>query len=301
MKFDIVIGNPPYNDGERDDASHKLWPVFIEFGLSATKAGGVLSFITPSSWQTASQDVKGLSILNDIFKKRNLLYANVDSDSIKKNHFSSTGSTFSWFVLKNDTNYTTTRFDSADGVADVDITTLPELPIVMSSEALSIISKFKSEKTFDYHFDHEVKSDKKDCGVSYDNVPSDIFKFKNFHTPAKGGTYKYSKIEHSNTSKPKVMISKSGKYTPIVDAEGNIGYTGMCLVFFSENADNLFTILNSKLFKFIIHCTKHAGFVPITTVDNFPYVDDSKSWTDEDLYEHFNLSKEEISIIETSI
>jgi hypothetical protein len=51
MKFDIVVGNPPYqkdNDSGRDDDS--LWPKFLAKALNLTQEHGHVAFVTPESW-----------------------------------------------------------------------------------------------------------------------------------------------------------------------------------------------------------------------------------------------------------
>jgi len=47
MKFDVVIGNPPYQGA---NASNKLWPKFVEKSLQIVKDGGVVYLITPTTW-----------------------------------------------------------------------------------------------------------------------------------------------------------------------------------------------------------------------------------------------------------
>ena len=55
MKFDMIIGNPPYNDasiggtGGRKQATSKLWPKFCKWSLSSLKADGDLLLIIPAS------------------------------------------------------------------------------------------------------------------------------------------------------------------------------------------------------------------------------------------------------------
>lgn len=49
MKFDIIIGNPPYQK-ESDGTSTSMQPIyqnFIELGLTI---GNIVSFIVPSRW-----------------------------------------------------------------------------------------------------------------------------------------------------------------------------------------------------------------------------------------------------------
>ena len=48
MKFDVVIGNPPFQ-GQHKKAS-KLWPRFYELGISLLKEDGMLTFVAPATW-----------------------------------------------------------------------------------------------------------------------------------------------------------------------------------------------------------------------------------------------------------
>jgi hypothetical protein len=47
MKFDVVIGNPPY---QMPTGSKKLWPLFIKRGLQLVKDGGIVYLVTPTTW-----------------------------------------------------------------------------------------------------------------------------------------------------------------------------------------------------------------------------------------------------------
>lgn len=49
MKFDVVIGNPPYQDGSKDGGQNKIYNQFSKKALDLVKDNGVLAFITPTS------------------------------------------------------------------------------------------------------------------------------------------------------------------------------------------------------------------------------------------------------------
>lgn len=60
MKFDIVVGNPPYQppqDGGTFSGS-KLWPRFIAMAHDLTTDGGIFSLITPQGWLRAAKTNK---------------------------------------------------------------------------------------------------------------------------------------------------------------------------------------------------------------------------------------------------
>lgn len=49
MKFDVVIGNPPYQDGTKDGGQNKIYNQFSKKALDLLKSNGTLAFITPTS------------------------------------------------------------------------------------------------------------------------------------------------------------------------------------------------------------------------------------------------------------
>lgn len=49
MKFDIILGNPPYQDGTKDGGQNKIYNQFSKKALELIKDNGIISFITPTS------------------------------------------------------------------------------------------------------------------------------------------------------------------------------------------------------------------------------------------------------------
>lgn len=60
MKFDVIIGNPPYNND--------VYIPFVLLGKKLMKPDGCMSFITPAKWQAKAGD------LNDAFRKQIVPY-----------------------------------------------------------------------------------------------------------------------------------------------------------------------------------------------------------------------------------
>ena len=97
MKFDVIIGNPPYQDSTTKDKSSNLWTLFWTKCLDLAKDDGVVSLITPTTWLSPSRDFKSAKYghagdvrLWDSFNR----YTSVaDIDTIS-DHFKGVGSTF---------------------------------------------------------------------------------------------------------------------------------------------------------------------------------------------------------------
>jgi len=90
MKFDCIVGNPPFQDSNRIDNANKLWPRFVKKSWELIADKGVMALITPNGWMTPGADIgkgeTGFNIFRDIMKQANPLVLHVDNKSLSK-HF----------------------------------------------------------------------------------------------------------------------------------------------------------------------------------------------------------------------
>lgn len=49
MKFDVIVGNPPYQDGNKDGGQNKIYNQFAKKSLDLLKQNGTMAFVTPTS------------------------------------------------------------------------------------------------------------------------------------------------------------------------------------------------------------------------------------------------------------
>lgn len=72
--------------------------------------------------------------------------------------------------------------------------------------------------------------------------------------------------------------------------------------FDSENeCRNVISYIRTKFFRFMVLLLKSTQSAPQKVYSLVPNQDFSKPWTDEELYEKYNLSQEEIDFIESMI
>jgi len=300
--FDLVVGNPPYNwsDGEnqRKNNRENLWTRFVFKSVEILNKNGFISLITPKSWMSPSDDFGKKSIIRDIMIKYNPIFINIDDCS---KYFINVGSTFSFYTIQKNKNKNTTKIKTIEDYFDFSFNDENKsIPVIFNSKTISISNKF---------FNSKLKFNFKQKGVptrneKFYNTPTGEYIFENFHTHSKNKIY--SRFQSDNKDLNKIIICLSGEYKSIIDTN-KISHTNMsCVDLISdENVLNLDIILNSKLYNFIMNkLYKYNGWVNMKCVQNLPKPDlcfQKNTITDQELYEYFNLTPEEIQLIEDTI
>lgn len=300
MKFDLIAGNPPFQEtkdtGGRKSLSTNLWSKFIDHSVNKlVKDNGVVAMITPASWAGPTKNLtKNRSVLKDILAENNTTYINL-SDRLNT-FFPDVGSTFSYFVLekKASTNSTEVELNS-DTTINIDLNDYSSLPRIKDPLAYSINQKYANKITGEV-----IQGQLQSASIiKYQEKETADFKWPAYHTPAKGGRIWYTNVKHPSFDKKKVIISLSGKYMPYADI-GNIGFTDMCLAYIikdDETLESAMSVINSKLFHFIMECNKWSGFNNKEVIRNFPLPKLNKVYTDKEIYKYFNLTKEESEFV----
>ena len=95
-KFDVIVGNPPYQSGDEKSAvSSQLWDKFVAKAFSICKEGGYISLIHPSPWR------KPESKLYDEFRNRQLKYLEIHNQQDGLKTFNC-ATRYDWYILKNE-------------------------------------------------------------------------------------------------------------------------------------------------------------------------------------------------------
>lgn len=98
MKFDVVVGNPPFQSNkEKSAVSSRLWDKFVYKALAVCKEDGYISLIHPSPWR------KPNNVLYTEFAKRKLKYLEIHNlkDGLKT---FSCSTRYDWYILQNSKN-----------------------------------------------------------------------------------------------------------------------------------------------------------------------------------------------------
>jgi len=292
MKFDVIIGNPPYQSGKGESGGRSsLWRYFVSKSFSLLNNWGVLSFVCPQ-FPNNSND------LGHIFTNNQTLW--VDTD-VKK--YFNVGSDFVCWAVQKKTNTNKTYFPNENMYLKI---TNESLPNIISDITISIINKIKSKPELEIIYSDGVNHNKlKQITDTQSPVKSKIHKYKLRRT-SNDTMYSYTSVLPTHYDTPKLTFTKSGNpnfkfHNGVNDKVGTIKHLSGGIVCNSiEVAQNMIYVFSqtklSKLYKILISSGGMTGF-------NFirPVFDYSNKLTDLDVYNYYELTQQEIDYIEANV
>ena len=264
FKFDIIIGNPPYQKENKIDpyklSAKPLYHLFVERSLDLLKDNAYLNFIHPVSWRRKSKEIK-------ILQKMTQYYFVYLYTSNHYEPFKTCSPYINIYVLQKKpynkkllTQYET-HFDKEEYRGKINIpNNLSFMPFLLSKEVLSIIKKMtnKGDK-LNVQLESKFSTSKKNIR----NEKTEEYKFKNIHTnhKKKGILYRYSNKKHPCHDKLKIVMNFKGGYKnlfPFIE-EGGSGITdnSMYMYVTEENKDFILDFLKSKLIYFLLKITNY--------------------------------------------
>lgn len=278
MKFDVVVGNPPY----QNDTNSSFYKKFVDISM---KRALIVAMIVPSS----------------NFSKSNS-FNNISYYAFKGAIFPGIKLVVSWFIWEK--NYTgLCTIQGSDTPIHID-----NIRITPSADSIIYALANKLAKIGNGFNLHGGKLLRKDAILDENGI----------YCIWSGGTAKgdFDKCK-VNISQCKLLngfnqhkVVFSEIYT--VDGIGPAKYAGFeygcansarfIIVNSVTEAENLISYLNSKLIRAIVPTIKGTSAHNTKSVfKNIPEIDMSKNWTDKDLYQHFGLTQEEIDHIEAIV
>lgn len=330
MKFNAVVGNPPYqeDDGGAGASSRPIYPDFVNItrGLDFLYA----SLIIPTRWFTGGKHLDKFreSMLNDIHIRE--LHDCLHPEEI----FTNTNNRGGICYLLWDSEYDNTSMEKVkivthngggkETVAFRSLKTRDLDIFIRNDNAISILNKVIPEISTPSM--QQFISARKPFGIE-----SNIIKTSDWHRTPDGLTKPvvcYGKrrevgyIENELISANIDLVDKYKVFTPRANNVGTelkddnlntfIGEPGtICTEAYivigtglnlnESSADNLAKYFNTKFVRFMHGLAKSSHDASRSTYRFVPVMDFTKEWTDEKLYKYYDLSEDEIQLIEDSI
>lgn len=295
-QFDIIVGNPPYNEGVSQGKT--IYHLFVNKCIDKCK---YLLFLIPSRWFSSG---KGL----DDFRK--MMLSRKDIRYIK--HYDNANILFDNIDLKGGINYFL-KDKTYNGLCNfngklLDISRyeilipnhniyllIDKLIKLKSITKLYHSSSFLGIETIDYRLHDSL--DSPDDIICYVSKMKGYMKYINKNTIKKD--YKFWKI-----------------ITPIAAGKGKDGFGNLIIgnpnqvsndsyIFLrinsEEEAYSLHSYLKSNLANFMLNLKKITQNISEKTLSWIPLVPLDREWTDLEIYKYFGLTKDEIIEIEKTL
>ena len=288
-KFNIIIGNPPYNEELTSVGAKPLYHKFIEYYVNKCN---LLSFIVPSRWFAGG---KGLDKFREMMINRtDILYIKhyIDATKIFGNTVSIEGGVNYFLIDKEynglcDYNGSKVKFNNFD--------------IILDSKYYDIVNKFvEYSKITDLYLGRYFGIESNDKNLIDDN------KLIKCYVSQQKGFIKYI---------DKKFVKKEYNFFKVITARANGGngcfgnifignqleiHTGSYISFKVSNeieAKSLLSYMKCKLPNFMLSLRKISQDISEATCKWIPLPPLNKEWNDEEVYKYFKLSEDDIKLI----
>ena len=317
MKFDVIIGNPPYqlSDGGNNASATPIYHKFIENAKKLKPR--YLSMIIPARWYAGGRGLDGFrdDMLNDkrirelvdyfdstecfagIDLSGGVCYFLWDRDNegmchIKTNRNGIISDANRYLLMNNSTTFI--RFNEAVSI----------LEKIQNRNESVMSSQVSNQRPFGFRtfFHGNEQPTSKDSVKIYGNKSI--------------GYVSMSEISMNQTavSQYKVYISRvygeRGDFPYLLLGKPFIGEPNSCCTETyvmigpyanKKRAENVISYIKTKFFRFLVLLKKNTQDAPARVYSFVPVQDFDELWTDEKLYAKYGLTNEEIAFIESMI
>jgi hypothetical protein len=230
MKFDVVVGNPPYQNTH----SAKRWPLWAQFVSKSLELSNKVAMIVPKSIVSPGNSFESIKDKCDLI--------NFDIDK-----YFNVGSTFCYFITGNNA---ATKLITENEVYEMDISKFSFLPSNLSDESFEMLNALINRKKRTWKRG-ELHTSNKDLFV-------DDGKYSVMHTNAQ--TLR-TNVEHRNLNKVRVGVTLSGYPTFKVINGGHLSQACFWSEFESiEEAENFANECNGESIQTIMSNFKWSGW-----------------------------------------
>lgn len=308
-RFDVILGNPPYNKGgirshtgkQLGKKNETIWTKFVEKSLGLLKPNGYLAFIHPLSWLKKSHSLHNKMI------DRHIIWLKL-WDNIKSLATINGKIPISLYVLQNSKNTNKFKTEIISEVQSKKLkTTSVEYLDKNYSIPLAYHSIFNKLTTFieskNLQLEYSTKTIKS-SGIKT-KIPSnytleDMWAIDTYRIK-EGIMVKKATEMHPDANKRKLIIANKSSFAGAFIDNGKLGLTGNDKSYIvGDNLELLLKILSFKISDIIGHYTKYRQ--DFLEKEVYSYIPDIRKLgindiTEDEFYKLIGLTRQEINQI----
>ena len=329
MKFDIIIGNPPYQlrdeSGGASDSAVPIYNKFIDQAISLNPR--YLCMIVPSKWMVGGRGLDSFreEMVNDKHLRLLVDYEN-SKECFPTNNIDGGVCYFVWDRNYNGLTHHVYKCENGDEiVANHSLKNSYSPYVIRNTRIVDLLDKFKSEQKFS-----SIVSSVRPYGIrgylfnEPERYPNSGLQDKQFDNSLKiygvkgikGGAKRmigYVKNSfitgeyRADIDLWKIFFTTSYSTNAVNFPEPIMGMPGeICTETFlrigpfktETEQKNCLSYIHTKFFKFLLYHGKGTMHVTKDVFSLIPLVDFKEPWTDEKLIAKFNLSDDDIKLIQ---
>jgi len=226
MKFDVVVGNPPYQapqeaTGKRGGGS-QLWHKFAKLAVEKlAKEDGFVCFVHPSLWRKPNG---GSATCTGMFKMmthdNHMTYLSIHNTADGLKTFGA-GTRYDWYVIQKGSSGLTRISPEIGEELEIDLSELEWLPNFNITEVCSLLGAngeiIYSASAYENRKPHMRRIEKSEGDFIYPIIHA---------TTKKGISYCYSsRNDRGHFGVPKAIFGTSGLNDVVIDMSGEYGMT----------------------------------------------------------------------------
>lgn len=307
-KFDIILGNPPYNKGgirshtgkQLGEKNETIWTKFVEKSFEWLKHDGFLVFINPLSWLKKSHS------LHDVLLEKKVLWLKLWDNSQSKMKIKA-DIPISLYVLKNTANIEKSKTKIISEMRRRNLNTVSEeymdkkysIPLACHSIFNKLIELIENNDLELEYKTKTVKSSGTKTRIHQEYGVEDMFAVDTY-TIKDGIMVKKATTIHPDADKKKIIIANKSSFEGAFIDSGTLSLTGNHKFYIlGSNLEILLKLLGTGIARMICHFTKYGQ--DFLDSDAFKYIPDIRKLGFEDIEENEFYDLLELTDIEKNI
>ena len=308
-KFDIIIGNPPYNENGVGKGGGVLWKDFVVKSFSILNEKGFLVFIHPTGWRKPSGERASAGDVWVEFKKNNLIFLKISDKKIP--NFPRVDYYVVQKTKKQQDTHIINEFEGHSFDGKLNLYNSDFIPHFINEDVFSILNKVTNKvgDKFDIIRNQSFQSKKED--MSKTGIPHTYY----YDTSSKDYLLVYKKYgkdtpEYINKNKI-IMTYSNGKQKGFLypkhysEQMGSTSNTMYQLIKSEDSVKNILLLLNSDLINFILKITQYSEAPnyknEFKILNMIAKPNGANLKNDNDIYKYFGLNSKEVGLIQSLV